>query len=225
MAIIKKKIWPEYFELVKSGKKKFELRLADFVIKEGDTLVLQEWDPNTKEYTGRELEVRPNYILKFDINKFGQAEEIKKNGMYVIQLENVKDRPKVGIGVCIIKDNKVLFGKRKNSHGDGTWCFPGGHLEFGESWEECAIRETMEETGLKIKNIRFSTATNDFFEKENKHYITIFMLADYNSGEVKVMELDKCEKWDWFEWEENKLPQPLFVPQQNLLKQKYNPFK
>jgi 8-oxo-dGTP diphosphatase len=37
------------------------------------------------------------------------------------------DRPKVGVGVCIVKDNKVLLGKRKNSHGDGTWAFPGGH--------------------------------------------------------------------------------------------------
>jgi len=82
----------------------------------------------------------------------------------------------------------------------------------------------MEETGLRVKNIRFTTATNDFFEKENKHYITIFMLADYDGSEVKIMEPDKCEKWDWFEWEEGKLPKPLFVPQQNLLKRKYNPF-
>ena len=49
MAIIKKKIWPEYFELVSSGKKKFELRLADFDVKEGDALSLEEWDPKTRE--------------------------------------------------------------------------------------------------------------------------------------------------------------------------------
>jgi len=136
-----------------------------------------------------------------------------------------ENRPKVGIGVFIVKDNKVLLGKRKNSHGEGAWCFAGGHLEFGESWEDCAVRETMEETGIRIKNVRFATATNDFFEKENKHYITIFMLADYGGGDVKVMEPDKCERWDWFEWEEDKLPKPLFVPQQNLLKQNFNPFK
>ncbi|HPO75467.1 MAG TPA: DUF3850 domain-containing protein [Candidatus Pacearchaeota archaeon] len=53
MAIIKKKILPKYFDLVKSGKKKFELRLADFKIKEGDVLILEEWDPKKKEYTGR----------------------------------------------------------------------------------------------------------------------------------------------------------------------------
>jgi 8-oxo-dGTP diphosphatase len=42
-------------------------------------------------------------------------------------------RPKVGVGVIIKKDGKVLMGKRKNAHGDGTWSFTGGHLEFGEA--------------------------------------------------------------------------------------------
>ncbi len=129
--------------------------------------------------------------------------------------------PKVGVGVCIIKEGKVLLGKRKGAHGAGSWSFSGGHLEFNESWKECAVRETLEETGIKIKNVRFSMVTNDIFEKEGKHYVTIFMLADYVSGEAKVMELDKWEKWEWFDW--NDLPQPLFVPLQNLLKQDYNP--
>lgn len=134
----------------------------------------------------------------------------------------MQNRPGVGVGVCIIKDGKILFGKRKNAHGEGDWCFPGGHLEFNESWEECAKRETLEETGIKIKNIRFATATNDLFLKEKKHYITIFMLADYDSGEVKIMEPDKCEKWDWFDW--NEPPQPLFQSSLNLRKQNFDPF-
>ncbi len=129
--------------------------------------------------------------------------------------------PKVGVGVCIMKENKVLLGKRKGAHGSGSWSFPGGHLEFNESWEECAARETLEETGIKIKNIRFGTVTNDIFKKENKHYITIFMLAELDCGEVKIMEPEKCEKWEWFDW--GSLPQPLFVPLQNLLKENYNP--
>ena len=55
MKIIKKKTWPEYFELVLAGKKRFDLRVADFDIEEGDTLVLEEWNPKTKEYTGRKI--------------------------------------------------------------------------------------------------------------------------------------------------------------------------
>lgn len=86
MAVIKKKIWPEFFELVESGKKNFELRLADFDIKEGDTLILEEWNPETKEYTGRKIEKQVKYVLKFKIDDFGQKKEIEERGLYVIQL-------------------------------------------------------------------------------------------------------------------------------------------
>ena len=136
----------------------------------------------------------------------------------------MSDRPKVGIGVAIIKDGKVLLGKRKGgAHGDGSWCYPGGHLEFGETWEECAKRETMEEAGIKIKNIRFGSVTNDIFPTESKHYITIAMIAEYDSGEIKEIESEKIGGWDWFDW--NNLPNPLFVPLQSLVKQGFNPVK
>lgn len=83
--IIRKKAWPKIFEDVLSGKKKFDLRLADFEIKEGDTLILEEWNPETKEYTGRKLEKKAGYILKFDLDKFGQKKEVEEKGLYVIQ--------------------------------------------------------------------------------------------------------------------------------------------
>jgi len=132
-----------------------------------------------------------------------------------------EQRPKVGVGVIIIKNDKVLLGKRKNAHGEGTWCFPGGHLEFNEEIKDCAIREVKEETGIEIKNIRMGIFTNDIFKKEEKHYVTLFVISDYSFGEVKIMEPEKCEKWGWFEWD--KLPQPLFIPIQNLQKMDYNP--
>lgn len=87
MAIIKKKIWPKHFELMKSGKKKFELRLADFDIKEGDILLLEEWNPETKQYTGRKIEKTVNYVFKFGLNDFGQEKAIKEKGLVVIQLD------------------------------------------------------------------------------------------------------------------------------------------
>jgi 8-oxo-dGTP diphosphatase len=132
-----------------------------------------------------------------------------------------ENRPKVGVAVCIINNNKILLGNRINYHGNNTWAFPGGHLEFSESFEECSIREVKEETSIDIKNIRFLSITNDVFKKEKKHYITIFMVADYFSGEVKIMEPNKCREWKWFNW--NNLPQPLFLPIKNLIKQKINP--
>ncbi|MCX6790607.1 MAG: DUF3850 domain-containing protein [Candidatus Gribaldobacteria bacterium] len=86
MAVIKKKIWPEFFELVKAGKKNFELRLADFEVQEGDTLVLEEWDPATEKYTGRVLEKQVKYILKFNLDDFGQKGAIEDKGLYILQL-------------------------------------------------------------------------------------------------------------------------------------------
>jgi len=130
------------------------------------------------------------------------------------------NRPKVGVWVVVIKDNKILLGKRKNAHWNWTWSFPWGYLEYNESWEWCAIRETMEETWISIKNLRLGIVTNDIFETENKHYVTIFMISDFNEGVVKNMEPEKCEKWEWFNW--NELPSPLFLPIQNLLKQNFN---
>jgi len=89
MAAIRKKSWPEYFEAVLSGKKKFDLRLDDFDIKEGDTLVLEEWDPVAKTYTGRKIEKKVTYVGKFKMdNLFGQPEaEVKKKGIQIMSLE------------------------------------------------------------------------------------------------------------------------------------------
>jgi 8-oxo-dGTP diphosphatase len=136
-------------------------------------------------------------------------------------MESEEKRPKVGLGVVIVKDGKVLLGKRKNAHGEGTWGFPGGHLEFGESYEDCARRETTEEADITIKNIRFVTATNDVFVEEDKHYITVYMLADYDSGEIKNMEPYKLESWEWFTWDN--LPQPLFLPIEHLIATGFRP--
>lgn len=87
MAIIHKKVWPEYFEKIISGQKKFELRLADFKVKEGDTLVLEEWDSKKKEYTGRKIEVVATYILKTQGQIFWPQEEVDKFGFQIIQFE------------------------------------------------------------------------------------------------------------------------------------------
>jgi 8-oxo-dGTP diphosphatase len=133
----------------------------------------------------------------------------------------IKERPVTGVGVIVLKEEKVLLGKRKNSHGDGCWSFPGGHLEMFETWENCAKREVMEETGLKIKNLKYASATNDIFQKEKKHYITIFIIADYDSGLISNMEPEKCSEWNWFSW--NNLPAPLFHPIENLISQGFTP--
>lgn len=115
---------------------------------------------------------------------------------------------------------KFILGRRLGSHGSNTWALPGGHLEFGESFEECAIRETLEETDLEIENVKFLTTTNDLMPSAKRdgtmlHYATIFMVArvtaraggvdgkgDTEMPDVKVMEPNKCAGWEWVSWED-----------------------
>ena len=123
--------------------------------------------------------------------------------------------PRIGIGIFIFRNGKFLMGQRMGSHGEGSWSIPGGHLEFGESFADTAQREVFEETSLHIKNIRFGAITNDYFKTEEKHYVTIWMLADYDSGEASIMEPDKYINQDWFNF--NSLPSPLFLPWVQLL--------
>ncbi|MEN9338207.1 MAG: hypothetical protein RIQ41_521 [Candidatus Parcubacteria bacterium] len=90
MAIIKKKLWKEYWDLLESGKKKYDLRLNDFEIMEGDTLVLQEWDKDTQEYTGRELTKTVTYkgVLKIDGSNFvWSQEDLIEKGIVILSLE------------------------------------------------------------------------------------------------------------------------------------------
>lgn len=85
--VIKKKVWPEYFTALADGRKNYELRLNDFEVNEGDTLLLEEWDPTTQTYTGRSLEKQVTYVGKFKIDElFWPPEEIKDKGIQVIAL-------------------------------------------------------------------------------------------------------------------------------------------
>ena len=98
--------------------------------------------------------------------------------------------PQVGVGVLILRDGKVLLGRRKGSHGAGCWSAPGGHLEFGEAVEDCALREALEETGLALSELRHGPFSNDVFE--GRHYLTAFILAGgapHGAGQVRRLGL------------------------------------
>ena len=116
-------------------------------------------------------------------------------------------QPITGVGIMIFKEDKVLLGKRKSSHGAGEYSFPGGKLDYLESFEQCARREIKEECGIKIRDIRFQFLAN-LLEYEPKHFTHIGLIADWESGELMVLEPDKCESWNWYDL--NRLPIPLF---------------
>ncbi len=127
------------------------------------------------------------------------------------------NQPLVGIGVIILRHDKILLGRRQGSHGAGSWSAPGGHLEYGETPEQCARREVREETGLALEDVRRGPWVNVLFPEAQKHYITLFMLATAPSGEARRLEPEKCDGWRWFPLDT--LPQPLFTPLEILLQE------
>jgi 8-oxo-dGTP diphosphatase len=119
----------------------------------------------------------------------------------------------VGVAVFVWRNGKFLMYRRKGSHANGTISVPGGHLEFGESWADCAARESLEEAGIHIKNIQYLAVTNDIMPTDDKHYISIWMTADFdeaNSNEPQIMEPTKMEAIEWHTFQD--LPSPLFEP-------------
>lgn len=135
------------------------------------------------------------------------------------KIKMASDTPavRVGVGVFVLRSSEevvhnpyFLMGKRINSHGSETWALPGGHLEWGETPEECAAREVLEETGLELfrkddtgtPHSKFLTATNDIMPKDRKHYITMFMVSvrSDSNDKPKLMEPEKCEGWEWVSW-------------------------
>lgn len=134
----------------------------------------------------------------------------------------VPESVRVGVGVLIVRDGKVLLGKRRGSHGAGTWAAPGGHLEFGESVADCARRESAEETGLELLMVRPAPYTSTVMPDVGRHYITCFVVAQVaETAQARVMEPDKCEAWTWCAWDA--LPEPLFAPLQHLVASGYSP--
>jgi len=119
---------------------------------------------------------------------------------------------------------QVLMGRRKGSHGAGTWAFPGGKPDLYESIVATAARELVEEAGVVVAATRFKkkTFTNDVFVTEGKHFVTLYVEALWrpSDGEPRVMEPEKCEEWRWFD----EAPSPLFPPVQNLMKDGFDPW-
>lgn len=125
-----------------------------------------------------------------------------------------KPRAKVATNVFVVKDKKLLLGKRKNTAGDGFWGLPGGHLEYMESLISCAKRELEEETGLTA-DLTFENIVNDPLKDDNTHYIHINFLAHNVIGEPQLMEPNKCYEWKFFSL--NKLPENIFIGHRKII--------
>lgn len=135
----------------------------------------------------------------------------------------VMENPNVrtGVGILILRDGKVLLGKRNDDPikasselgGQSTWTMPGGKMHFGESIEAAAKRELQEETGIVPRTLKVVSVTNEI--TNDKHFVTIGFLCEDFGGEPKVMEPEEITEWKWFPIDD--LPSPVFPPSRKLL--------
>lgn len=107
----------------------------------------------------------------------------------------------VGIGAVVFNDKGQLFLSQRGNKAQnerGKWEFPGGALEFGESFEATIIREIKEEFGLGIKPLYQLEPFNHLLLNEHQHWVALCFVCKFVSGEPKILEPDKCQDIGWF---------------------------
>ncbi|PIY80685.1 MAG: hypothetical protein COY80_01765 [Candidatus Pacebacteria bacterium CG_4_10_14_0_8_um_filter_42_14] len=163
--------------------------------------------------TAKILHVHPNTLRKWDAEHIFPALRIGPKKIRKYRPSEVLDfmkksreekkihldeGPVVAVAVMVIKDDReVLLGKRKALRGRGEFAAPGSYLPFRESFEEAAINQTFQETGLIINNPEVCCVTNNLanLHQENKQSITIGTKAKYLGGDPQAMEPEECEEW------------------------------
>jgi 8-oxo-dGTP diphosphatase len=199
---------------------------SDFRKKGVGKMLFREFIKYAQKFNYKKIILDTTEIMTAAIKFYEKCgfKQISKNGEIIYYEANVPEaifqkRPSIGVSVILIHKKNLLLGLRKVSHGANTWGMPGGHIEWGESFYDCAKREIKEELGVKIScNLSPFHVTNDFLKKENKHYVTVFVVAYIQEDKIKNNEPEKCSEWKWFN--HLKLPQNLFLPVKNLITQK-----
>jgi len=176
MQRIEKKTWPEWFQAILDGRKTFDMRLADFSCQPGDILVLREWDPQTKDYTGRVLEKEITYVGKVQDLKFWSQEDIAKYGFQIMAFEGYP-RPSIGIVSAIIErlneqgHKEILVQTRwkpnRSPLYSGTVEIPAGWIDQYENVYTALKREVHEETGLTVTKIYPEPSTKIFSPRQD----------------------------------------------------------
>ena len=134
----------------------------------------------------------------------------------------MKQYPRAGVGVMVIRNNKVLLGLRHSDpekadselHGEGTWSMPGGKVDWHQTIEESARRELLEETSLMAKRLKLISVTDEIVH--DNHFVTNGFICTDFEGDARVMEPDEIVEWRWFSLSD--LPEKVFPPYVKIIK-------
>lgn len=139
-----------------------------------------------------------------------------------MNIESSEQRVNTAVAVVVTSGKRVLFGRR-GIPGDGfEWQLPGGWIEPGESPQQAARREVLEETGLTLHDLHFVGFTNNVFSTR-KHSISLYFEAEcIDRGSLAITENEKCQGWEWKYWTE--VNDRLFLPLRLFRQSGYRPF-
>jgi 8-oxo-dGTP diphosphatase len=129
--------------------------------------------------------------------------------------------PYLGVSAVVVREGRMLLGRRRGAHGAGTWSFAGGKVDPGEHPSDTARRELLEETGLRALTAEPLVWTSDVFAGDGLHYVTLHHHVVVDEGEPRICEPDKVDEWLWFAWDSP--PEPMFGPAASLFASGWRP--
>ena len=115
------------------------------------------------------------------------------------QKKGYPEQPVVAVGAIVFSNNRVLLVRRAQPPSQDLWAIPGGRVEIGETLQEAAEREILEETGITIQ-AREPVYTFDYIERDGSelprfHYVIIDLIADYVRGEIRAGDDAADARW------------------------------
>lgn len=130
-------------------------------------------------------------------------------------MKEIEADNKIWLGIMVVMVNaegQILMGRRKNAFAEGQYGIPSGHIEVGEMFQQGAIREIAEETGVRVNtcDLNLLAITNYIVPEWDRQYITFDFMVDKWTGDIGNTEPNKCAGWEWFD--AGKLPQNLHYP-------------
>lgn len=143
--------------------------------------------------------------------RFYSADPFGNRLEFVEERPGAGDPPRVGVGCIVVRSGRVLLVRSRS----GYWSTPGGHLDFGERLEECAARETEEETGVRVVDVELVAITNDVFQERGNHYVTIWMRGEALDDDIVVTDTVEIVEAGWFD--PASLPSPRHLYFENLI--------